>query len=144
MTTKLNLEKWENIKTEAFKIIEEGLYKSIEKEYYYMKDFGITPNQEAIWPYYIQQAIDLLIENKKYGGIKSLEIIPNGIGIQCGIEGFIKGLQDTKLWPIIFENSSSNILFELFYNNIVCQLENSYFSYADYTDEMNEYLKEKN
>ena len=143
MTKKLNLEEWKNIKIRAFRIIKEGLDKSIEKEYYYMQSFGITPTQESEWPYYIQKAIDLLNENKEYGGIKSLETIPDGVLIQSGIEGFIKGLQDTKLWDIIFDNSRPDILVELFYNNIVCQLENYYFSYVDYTDEYNEYLKKE-
>ena len=113
-----NPSKWEEKKTEAYKIIKNGIYKWViedEFEYMGMISMGITPRQFINIPYYIQEGLILLTNNKEWSEKVSCVIMD-------GIEGFVQGLIKANLWDKLYLESTNVKLANMIYFSIEYQL----------------------
>ena len=98
-----NEEEWMERKEQAYKIIKDGLFECIvidEFEYKFMEIQGITLRQQNIIPGYIEKALFLLTEDKKWS-----ENISQGI--VYGIKGFIDSMIKIGIWEKVFLDLSN-------------------------------------
>ena len=114
-------QEWATKKEEAYKIIKNGINKWIvedEVEYQHMLYEGLTTRQITRLPFYIIEALTLLIKGEHTEWVEK-----TSYDIIYGIEGFFNGFIKTGIWDFMYFELEAETISEMIYNNIVWQLD---------------------
>ena len=95
-----NMEEWENLKTEAIKICQEGVEGFIcNVEYPYMRDFGINPGQYEGLYLILWEAFNKISKGQANEWVSNYAVIVN-----LTIKNTIRALVDMGVWKNIFDS----------------------------------------
>jgi len=94
-----NMEEWENLKTEAIKICQEGVEGFLRNtEYPFMRDFGINPGQHNDLGNIFLEAVTKISKGQANEWVSNYAVIVN-----LTIKNTIMTLLDMEVWETLFD-----------------------------------------